>query len=148
MKIFSAVAAAGLAMTVASGCSGSEASAPRPTLAGLYVLATVDGKPLPVELATGTNWTHGVTSGTLELTASVYSRTLNFYDTFPGFPGGRAPSTVKVSGFGVYTVKDASILFDSRGGDNAEFVWPRSGVVNGSSITYAIDGHTYRFQKQ
>lgn len=137
------------ALTLASGCSGSEPAAPPPSMAGLYVLTTVDGKSLPATLWVSTSGNQSVTSGTLELTTSVYTRTLNFYDTFLNFPGGRSPLTTKVSGFGVYAVKDAAILFDPRGGDNAEFVlWPRSGVVSGASITYALDGHVYRFERQ
>jgi hypothetical protein len=123
------------AMAAAVACSSSSTS-PSASVAGTYVLSTVNGEPLPAIITKG-NDTAVVVTDTLALTSSQYTRHVVDSVRSEGVPAALFSHTSS----GTYTHSGTSITFTDAATDSSvtgsisNSVITISGVENGFSVT-------------
>jgi hypothetical protein len=140
--------AIGAAMAIAAcGSGGDSSTAPPPlptTPVGSYAISTVNGKGLPVAVASDTSGLYKleITSGTMALTADgKYSVVTSSRQTIPGNVSLFVDSTG-----GTWVLSGANVLFtNSQDGTNDTAAWSNAGQltfaeVNGTTITTFVYG--------
>lgn len=134
--LLAGVAGAGV-LAVAAACNGDSTSArdlpggPFSLSAG-YVLSTINGSALPVEMRRDSAGRVVLTEGHLQLDNTTFSQQLTLVDTPPNGLGVPRQSVAQ----GTITVSGAKIQF--RSSDGAEW----EGTVSPGWIVYTISGNS------
>lgn len=132
------------ALLVFAGCGGSEPTDPYQDHAGVFLLQSIAGEPLPAIITSdATNGTVRVTTGSLFLSADRrFQETLTITLT----PPGGSPQNGTAVATGEYTVVGDSVEFAvaARGATPASKVQAR---LNGDTLTYDVFGRSVRYLK-
>lgn len=135
---------AAAAFLAISGCSDSGATDPYQDHAGVFLLQSIAGAPLPAIITSdATNGTVRVTTGSLFLSANrKFQETLTITLT----PPGGTPQNGTAVATGDYTVVGDSLEFSlaARGATPASKVQAR---LIGDTLTYDVFGRVVRYLK-
>lgn len=133
---------AAAAFFVFAACGGSEPTDPYQDYAGVFLLQSIAGEPLPAIITSdATNGTVRVTTGSLFLSADRrFQETLTITLT----PPGGSPQNGTAVATGEYTVVGDSLEFSvaARGSTAASKVQAR---LIGDTLTYDVFGRSVRY---
>jgi hypothetical protein len=140
MRISKVSAAAALILAI--GCK-SNSTGPADTIAGNYVLATVNAGGLPAVILQNSAGRLTITSATMLLrTDQSYVETRNYMIVLTT---NETSTTTEIEN-GQYSVVGSQITFSiPASGGNAAFSY--TGAVAGGALTYTYSGISYRYQK-